>query len=295
MKTLVYTAIIISAVAYLCTFTVSEREYVILTRFGKPVKTIDTPGLQKKLPGFVESVNRIDKRTHIFTTQPIQLLLGDKNPIVMTCYVCWRVNAPLLFFQSLLNTDIATQKLSDMVNSQMGNALGTLSLEHIINTGHEKTRLADLEAEIRASTDARARESYGIAVLQVGVRRLAYPSVVADAVYNRMRSEREKEAEKYRAQGKEAAAGIRAAADREAREIMARALKEAEIIRGEGDRQAMKIYTDAYMKDETFYAFTRSMDLYKKILGEKSTLVLSTDSDLFRYLNPSREPDRGQQ
>ncbi len=266
-------------------FTVSEREYVVLTQFGKPTATISSAGFHWKRPGFLETANRIERRNQTFTTRPIQLLLGDKNPIVLTCYVCWRVREPLLFFQSLVNAEVAVQKLGDMVNSQLGNALGDFRLNNIININPEEVKIAELEDRILSNTNTRAQEKYGIKVVQVGIRRIAYPSIVADAVYNRMRSEREKEAMKFRAEGQEAATKIRASADREVKEILAEAYKQSQILKGEGDQKALKIYSEAYGKDREFFEFTKSMEAYTEILDKKSTLILSTDSEIFRYLS----------
>jgi membrane protease subunit HflC len=274
-----------AGLVWMSTYAVSEREYAVLTQFGKPTRTVDEAGLYFKRPGFLETVNRVERRTHVFNTQPIQLLLGDQNPIVLTCYVCWRVREPLLFFQSVVTVDIAAQKLGDMVNSQLGNTLGDYRLANIINTTSDQVKIVEIEEKILASTNAKTREKYGIEVVQVGIRRLAYPSIVAEAVYNRMRSEREKEARKYRAEGKEEATMIKARADREVQEILAESYKQAEIRKGEGDQQALKIYAEAYAKDAQFFEFMRSMEVYQSILGENSTLVLSTDSELFRYLN----------
>lgn len=266
-------------------FTVSETEYAIVTRFGKPVRTIQEAGLHLKRPWVLETVNRIERRLHVFTTQPIQLLLGDKNPIVLTCYICWRVSDPLLFFQSLVDTGAAIQKLGDMVNSQMGNALGDFTLRTIINTDPGEVKLDVLEQRILGNTNASAQSKYGIEVVQVGVRRIAYPAIVADSVYNRMRSEREKEAMKYRAEGREQAAKIRAKADREVTELLAEAGLQAQILRGEGDQQALKIYTEAYGQDREFFEFIKSMEAYRDILNSRSAIVLTTDSPLFKYLN----------
>ena len=257
----------------------------MLTQFGKPTTTISKAGLHWKLPGFFETINRIDRRTHVFTTQPIQLLLGDKNPVVLTCYVCWRVHNPLLFFQSLLNAGIATQKMGDMVNSQLGSVLGEFTMDSIINTNPSMIKLATIEERILGNTNVKTKEKYGIEMVQVGIRRIAYPNIVADAVYNRMRSEREKEAKKFRAEGKEQATTIEAKADREVTEILAEAYKKAQILKGKGDQKSLKIYSEAYGKDKEFFEFTKSMEVYKDILSKKSTLILSTDSDLFRYLN----------
>ena len=276
---------VILGLGFMSTFTVSEREHVVVTQFGKPTRTISTSGLYFKRPGFLETVNRIDRRTSVFTTQPIQLLLGDKNPIVLTCYVCWRVREPLLFFQSLVNAGIATQKLGDMVNSQLGAVLGDFNLGNIINTTPAEVKISEIENWILKNTNMRAQGKYGIEVVHVGMRRIAYPNIVADAVYNRMRSEREKEAMKYRAQGREEATKIKARADREVSEILAEAYKKSEILKGEGDQQSLKIYSRAYGKDKEFFEFIKSMEVYKDILKQNSTLVLSTDSDFFRYLN----------
>lgn len=293
MKTLALVGCLLAAAigaAVASTFTVSEGEYVVLTQFGKPTRTLDASGLYLKRPGFLETVNRIDRRTHVFTTQPIQLLLGDQNPIVLTCYVCWRVRDPLLFFQSLVSADIAGQKLGDMINSQLGSVLGDYTLASVINTSPGQVRIGEIEESIRDSTNQRTRDKYGIEVVQVGIRRLAYPTIVADAVYNRMRSEREKEAKKYRAEGREEATKMKARADREVKEILAEAYRSAEILRGEGDEKALEIYAEAYGKDREFFEFTKSMELYRKVLGPNSTVILSTDSDLFRYLE---SPDGG--
>ena len=293
MKTVVFigSVILMLLVISISAFTVSEGEHAVVTRFGKPVKIIKAAGFNLKYPGFIDRVNRIDRRIHTFTTQPIQLLLGDKNPIVMTCYICWRVQDPLLFFQSIMTTDIAVQKLGDMVNSQLGNTLGDYSLNNIINTNLAEVKIVDLEKRIQKNTNMLAKKKYGIEVAQVGIRRIAYPKIVAEAVYNRMRSEREKEAMKFRAEGKEAATKIKAKADREVTEILAEAYKTSQILKGEGDRQALKIYSEAYGKDKEFFKFTKSMEVYKDILSQKSTLVLSTDSDLFRYFNnPDGKP-----
>ncbi len=156
---------------------------------------------------------------------------------------------------------------------------------NIINTTPTEVKISTIENRILENTNVGAQEKYGIELVQVGIRRIAYPTIVADAIYNRMRSEREKEAMKYRAEGREEAAKIEAKADREVTEILAEAYKKAQILKGEGDQLSLKIYSESYGKDKEFFEFTKSMEVYKDILSQKSTLILSTDSDLFRYLN----------
>jgi len=269
---------------WLTSFTLNERESAIVTQFGRSVKIITDPGLYWKLPAFLQKVNRLDRRIQIFKTQPIQLLLGDKNPIIFNCHICWKLSDQLLFFQSVNKVDIAHQKLGDMINSQLGSVLGDYSLDNVINTEPEQVKLKEIEEQLLANINRMAKDKYGIEVVRIGIHRMAYPTIVANAVYNRMRAEREKEAMKYRAEGKEEAAKIEAHTDREVSEILAGAYKEAEIIKAEGDRKSMKIYADAYGKDQEFFDFIKSLETYKKILKSRSTLILSTDSPLFKYL-----------
>ena len=288
LRRLMITALLMATglgIIYVCSYTVSESDYVILTQFGKPSGVVQETGLHFKWPGFFETVNRFDRRSHILTTQPIQLLLGDKNPIVLTSFVCWRIQDPLLFFQSLANADTAALKLGDMVNAQIGNTLGNLKLTNIINTDASEIRLKEIEERILSNINAGAEEKYGIEVIQVGISRIAYPSVVAEAVYNRMKSEREKEALKFRAEGREEATKIKAKADREVTETLSEANKQAEILKGQGDQKSLSIYSEAYGKDEAFFEFIKSMETYQDILGAESTLIISTESELLKYLN----------
>ena len=267
-----------------CLFTVKENELAIVTQFGKSVRIINQAGLYLKLPGFIQKINRLDKRIDIFKTQPIQLLLGDKNPLILTCYVCWRIYDPLLFFQSTINRDICQQKLSDMINSQLGSTFGDYTIDNIISTNAQQVKLHEIETKIMDSSNNKTKEKYGIEILSVGVRRINYPSIVENSVYERMRAEREKEAKKYRAEGEEAAAKIRAQTDKESELILAEAYKKAEIICGEGDQKSIEIYAEAYGKDPELFEFLKSLETLKNILKEKTTLILSTDSKLLKYL-----------
>ena len=265
-------------------FTLSEDEYAVLTQFGKPSRTITRAGLYFKRPFFWETVHRIDRRNHIFTAQPIQLLLGDKNPLIVTCSICWRVSNPQLYFQSIVDQTVARQKLGDMVSSLLGSVLGEYKLSDIINPDAEQVKLHKIESEIMQASNTKTKELYGISVVQLGVRNFEYPSIVAKAVFNRMRSEREKEAMKYRAEGMEQAAIIRAKADRQAKEIVAEASMKAAQIKADGDQKALQIYADAYAKDPELYEYIKSLELYKQVLQDNSTIILSTDSKLFKHL-----------
>ncbi len=269
----------------LSVFTVTAGESVVVTQFGKPVATVTEPGLRWKAPGFLHRVHRFDARIEVFNTLPIQLLLGDKNPIIITTYVAWRIDDPLLYMRSLMLRSTAREKLSDMVVSALGSALADYTLDDMINAETDRVRIAEIERLVLGRAAAQAQDKYGVDVVRIGVRRLSYPSIVAEAVYNRMRAEREKEARKFRAEGAEAAARIEAATDKEASQIKAEAYKQAEIVKGEGDREATRIYAQAYGQDPELYDFLKSLELYRKTFKPGTTLVLSSDSELFRYLH----------
>jgi modulator of FtsH protease HflC len=275
----------LAAAIYLCTYTVNEREWVIVTEFGKPVRIIKDAGLHVKAPGFIHKVNNFDRRTQLFEIPPVQLLLSDKNPIIASCYVAWRILDPLIFFQSLGKLEDAKQKLSDMINSQLVITLGDYGIGNVINTDQGEVKLEELENKIRENSLTNAREQYGVEIIKVGIQRLAYPQVVVSAVLQRMKSERNKEAAKLRAEGDEQAAIIEAEADREASAIVSEAEKQALLLRGAADGEAMRLYGETYGRDPRFFAFIKSMEMYKKILDDQTTLILSTDSGLLKYLD----------
>jgi membrane protease subunit HflC len=277
-------SLVLLGLAFFSFFTVPENELVIVTRFGKPARIVENSGLHLKLPGLLESVNRFDKRSDLLQTQPIQLLLGDKKPMIISCFVLWKINDPLLFFQSMGRTESAVQKIGDIVNSKLSIVLADYTIENIINTEADKVLLAEIEAKVTTEANRNSVLKYGIVIEKTGVQRLAYPEVVIDAVYQRMKSERTKEADKIRAEGQEVAKKTTVEADRKAREIKAEAEREALILRGEGDYQAMAIYTEAYSKGGEFFNFLKSLETYSTILGKDTTLIISSESELFKYL-----------
>ncbi len=275
---------VIAALIALSVFTVSEGEIAIVTRFGNPVRIVKEAGPHRKRPGFLEKVNRLDRRIQVFKPRPIQLMLQDQNPLIVTCYVSWRISDPLLFFQSLGTAELAELKLGDMVNARLGNVLGDYNLSQIINTDPDRVQLAEVEAEVMQATNRQAEDQYGLEIVDLGLRRVTYPAIVTRSVFDRMKSDREKEAQRFRAEGAEEAAKIEAEADRRVSEILAESGRKAEIAKGEGDREAIRIRGEAYSRDPELFEFLDSLDTYRRILGRETTLILSLDSDLFRYL-----------
>ncbi len=267
-------------------FTVSERDYAIVTRFGRLTQTITAPGLYSKWGSVFDRVTRIDRRLAIFQTRPIELLLGDQNPIILTCYICWEVDDPVAFYRSLMSVENANIKLRDMVQSSLGSVLSNYKLQDMVNVESDQVKLHGVEEQTRADFAAKASDKYGITVRDLGIRRIAYPPVVTQAVHNRMRSEREKEAKLYRGQGREEAAKIEAETETQVAEILAKAFAEAETLRGQADGEATAIYAKAYSQDREFFDFLRSLEAYKEILSQGATIVLSTRSELFKHLAP---------
>lgn len=267
----------------LVTFTVDETDYVVVTQFGRPVRTVTESGLQFKLPYPAQRVNRFDRRLQVFESRLIEFLARDKKNIIIKFFVCWRVKDPKLFLQAVGTNMVAEQKLDDILTSKGGAAIGDFDFDDLISV-EQDIRIDELNERVQTNIEEQALRDYGILVTEVGISRLALPESNAFSVYNRMRAERKAIANKYRAEGKEMASGIRAKADRDKSEILSKAYQEAQIIQGEGEAEAARIYAEAFQKDLGFYQFWRTMESYRKILDEKTTLVLSEDSELFKYL-----------
>lgn len=284
--------IVFGITGYFSLFTVKENELIIITQFGKPTRIIEESGLYFKLPGLLESINRFDKRSDLFVTQPTQLLLGDKKPIIISCYILWKIHNPLLFFQSMGRMESAAQKIGDIVNSKLSIVLSDYSIDNIINTDQQKVLITNIEREITKDANENSIGKYGVEILKTGIQRLAYPEVVIDAVYERMKSERAKEADKITAEGQEVAQKITVEAEKKASGILAGAKKQALILKGEGDHESMVIYSEAYRQGGEFFDFLQSLETYSNILGNNTTLIISTDSGLFRYLQIEKKGEK---
>lgn len=282
-----FLAIVAGGILYLSLFTVKEHESVVVTQFGKPVRIEEKSGLHWKLPWIFNTVNRIDIRTRVIETGDIQFLLSDKNPLVINCYVAWKVSDPLVYLQAVGNDVNAENKLRDMASSAVGITMGGYRKDDIIQTDKKDAylKIAGIETEILQSIKEKAESRYGITPLKAGIQRMTYPSAVSDSVYERMKSERNKEAARIRAEGRIASNKITAEADKEAEEIMAEAEKKALIIRGEADRKSMEILSESYSRAPEFYKFTTSLEAYEKIFNKDTTLFLSTNSPVLKYLD----------
>ncbi len=288
MNRLIWLLILIILVVALIastTFTVNQNEYAIVTRFGKPVNTIMKPGLNFQLPVPIHKVNRFDKRYQLHQGLLMESLTKDRMNIAVRCVVVWKISDPLKFFESVGTMTSADQKLDDLLTSRVSGALGDFEFGELVRVEGE-IKIPALEKRIRAELDERLVDGrYGIEIKSVELDRLALPEANAYSVYQRMRKERNAIANKYRAKGEQEAAKIRAEADREYSDILSRAYEKTQKLRGEGEAEAARIYSDAFSKDPEFYKFWRSMTSYQKMLDKKTTLVLTDDSELLRYLD----------
>jgi len=266
-----------------CFYQVSVVESVVITQFGKPVRSVTEAGLHVKAPFPIQKVRRFDNRERIFTSRLMEFLTKDGKIIVVRFYVCWNIEDPMVYLKSVGATAAAEQKLDDTLTSKGGAAIGEFHFDHLITT-EESSRIPELEKSIKVNIASKALKDYGIKVREVGISRFAFPEANAYSVYDRMRSERKAIAKKYRAQGEKEAAVIRAKAEREKSEILSDAYRQAQIIRGEGDAEAARVYAAAFQKDPEFYRFWRTLQSYEKVLDQKTTLVLDENSKLFEYL-----------
>lgn len=281
--------------AFFCTTQVDETQHAIVLRFGDPRRVVSEAGLLFHWPPPIDTVIKIDRRVHILEPGPAEYLTADKKNVLVSCFLAWNVSDPLRYLVAVTNDSGAAARLTDLLRSQIGTALGARELSVLVsNQGHGLT-IDDVMQEVTRKTAERALPSFGVEVSTVRIRRLNFPSQNKDAVFSRMEAERKRIARQYRAEGEEQAAKIRATADREEAALLANANRQAEEIRGEADAEATKIYAAAFGQDPAFYQYLRSLETYEKIVKKDSTIILPNDSPLLEVMgNPDQfvHPDK---
>lgn len=258
-------------------FIVDVTQTAIVVQLGKPVRNVTKPGLYVKVP-FIQEVTYFDKRLLDYDSSAQDVITQDKKTILIDNFAKWRIVDPLKVYQAFQSQRGALQRLHDIIYSELRVELGRHDLSEIVS----KTR-----AEIMKVVTERSNEkasAYGIEIQDVRIKRADLPEQNEKAVFARMQAERERQAKQYRAEGAEEAQKIRSEAEKDREIILAEAYREAEELRGEGDARAFKIYAEAYRQDPRFFEFTRSMEAYKKTFNGKSTVVMSPDSEFFKYL-----------
>ena len=258
-------------------FIVHQTQQALVLQFGDPKRQITNPGLEFKIP-FIQDVVFFERRVLDIDPPRQQVLLASQKRLDVDSYARFRIIDPLEFYKTVRNERGARAQLSGIINSTLRRVLGNETLKEILSNKRVAI-MADIRQQVNAAVDR-----FGIEIIEVRLRRADYPKETSNNIYDRMKSEREQEAREFRAQGAEQAQQIRADADKQRTILVAEAKQKSETLRGEGDGLAIKIYADAFGQDPEFYGFYRSMLAYRKAMTDSdTTLVLSPDSDFFRY------------
>jgi membrane protease subunit HflC len=258
-------------------FVVDLTQTAIVVQLGKPVRNITEPGLNFKIP-FIQEVTYFDKRLLDYDAIAQDVITQDKKTILIDNFAKWRITDPLKVYQAFQTQRGALRRLDDIIYSELRVELGRHELSEIVS----KTRAA-IMATVTTRSNEKAK-TYGIEIVDVRIKRADLPEQNEKAVFARMQAEREREAKQYRAEGAEEAQKIRSEAEKEREIILAEAYKTSEELRGQGDAKAFRIYAGAYKQDQRFFEFTRSMEAYKKTFNGKSTIIVTPDSEFFRFL-----------
>ena len=258
-------------------FIVDETNQAIILQLGEPINTIQTPGLNTKLP-FIQNIILFEKRVLSSDAPPQEYLTADKKRLVVDHVTRWQITDPLLFFKSVRTEAGARARLDDIVFSELRQELATIEFGDVVAEERE-----NIEERVAAASAEKASE-FGIEVVDVRTKRADLPEEVEQSVFDRMRAERQRESSLFRAEGEEQANIIRAQADRAGTVIRAEGEQEAQQLRGEGEAAAITIYAEALSQDPEFYAFSRRLEAYAGILKQGDTVVIPADSDFFQYL-----------
>jgi membrane protease subunit HflC len=263
-------------------YTVDQRQYGLVFQFGEIIDVVDAPGLHFKVP-LIQNVSFLDKRILDFTTDEKELIAKDLKRVIVSAFTKYQIINPLKFYQTVLTEQGAKQRLNSIFESSLRQVLGEAPLADLL-TDKRSAIMDSIQTLFSKET-----ERFGIKVVDVRIMRADLPDENEAAIFQRMQSDREKEAKEFRAQGAEQADIIKSEADKNKAVILAEAARSAEILRGEGDGEAAKLYATSFSQDPDFFKFVRSMEAYKKSLGKENTkLYLSPDSDFLKYFKDAK-------
>src|SRR6202521_3170318 len=269
--------IIALIIAYSTIFTVYQTRQALVVRLGQPIRVVTAPGLNYKIP-LIDTVIPVDKRILDLENPAQEVLASDQKRLVVGAFARYRIIDALKFYQSVGSVEGANSRLSTLLNSALRRVLGEATLTQVVRDQREQ-----LMARVREQLNSEA-QAFGISIVDVRIRRADLPEQNSQAVYQRMRTERQREAAEFRAQGSEKSQEIRARADRDVTVLVADATQRGEQARGDGDADRARIFAQAYGKDPEFYAFYRSMQAYEAALHPNNTrIVLPPDSRFFRF------------
>jgi len=272
---------VIGLVVYLSLFTVKEINQAIVLQFGDPKKIITTAGLQFKMP-FIQNVVYLDRRILSLDPPPAEVIASDQKRLIVDAYARFKIIDPLKFYISVGDERVARSRLATIINSRIRSVLGKQSLATLLSE-ERSTQMSIIQEGVNVEA-----EKFGITIIDVRIKRADLPQANSEAIYKRMQTEREREAKEFRARGAEMAVTITSTADRKVTVILANAQKQSEIMKGEGDGIRNKIFADAFGQDPDFFSFYRAMQAYETaLIGGDTTLILSPDSDFFKFFGNS--------
>ena len=284
-KFIVPAIILVGVVIFQSLFIVQEISQAIVLQFGDPKKIITKAGLNFKLP-FIQNVVYLDKRILNLDNDPEEVIAADQKRLIVDAFARFKIVDPLKFYISVGNERVARSRLSTIINSRIRGVLGTQELATLLSTDRAR------QMQIIQSQVNEEAKNFGINIVDVRIKRADLPPANSEAIYKRMQTEREREAKEFRAQGAEIAQKIRSTADKDVTVILAQANKKSEIMKGEGDGERNKIFANAFGRDPQFFAFYRAMQAYEKaLIGGETSLVLSPDSDFFKFFGKSIKPN----
>jgi membrane protease subunit HflC len=272
---------LVIALASMSMFTVHITQSAVLLELQKPKEIITEPGLYFKIP-FIQKVKYFSKQLLDNDSPPAEVITRDKKNLLIDNFSLWRITDPLKFLETVRSVNGARARLDDIVYSELRVEIGTHDL-HAAVTESRETIMAKITKEANLKSG-----EYGIELADVRIKRIDLPPEIANSIFNRMRTERERIAKEYRSEGNEESTKIRATTDKEKTILIAEAYKQEQTVRGKGDAKAIKIYADALQKDPKFYAFIRSMEAYKTSLKNDTTILMTEDSDFLKFLNKSK-------
>jgi modulator of FtsH protease HflC len=283
-KFIVPAIVVIGVFLFQSVIIVQEINQAIVLQFGDPKKIISKAGLNFKLP-FIQNVVYLDKRILNLDNAPQEVIASDQKRLIIDAITRFQITDPLKFYISVGNERVARSRLSTIINSRIRGVLGTQELATLLSRDRTK-QMAIIQSDVNEEA-----KSFGIKIIDVRIKRADLPPANSDAIYKRMQTEREREAKEFRAEGAEIAQKIRSTADKDVTVLLANANKKSEIMKGEGDGRRNKIFADAFGQDPQFFAFYRAMQAYETaLIGGETSLVLSPDSEFFKFFGKSMKP-----
>ena len=283
-------AVIAAIIGYSALFTVYQTRLALVVRLGQPVRVVTTPGLNFKIP-LIDSVIYVDKRILDLENSAQEVIASDQKRLVVDAFAHYKINDALKFYQAVGSIEGANSRLSTLLNAALRRVLGEATLTHVV-----RDERAQLMARVREQLDREAA-AFGITVVDVRIRRADLPEQNSQAVYQRMQTERQREAAEFRANGSQRSQEIRAKADRDVTVLVAETQAKADTIRGEGEAERNRIFAEAFGRDPDFFGFYRSMQAYEQGIRPGDTrMLLAPDSEFFKYFtNPLGNNNAGAQ